>query len=109
MSAWTPGPWQVVYHGPSNPIIVTAAPHRQVLSVRPLVDELSYANEVADAYLIAAAPELYEALANLLFIVDDNPLACGDCDRDESGKCAYHELCDAGAAAIAKARGEVQS
>ena len=53
---WTPGPWEVERGnvGAAHPLFVVTA----CKNLRPWCD--------ADAHLIAAAPELYEALENLL-------------------------------------------
>lgn len=66
MSKPTPGPWKVDYDGPSRPIIVTAS--RTILSISAYEYGRwgSYDLEEADARLIAAAPELLDALKMLV-------------------------------------------
>ncbi len=53
----TPGPWEIVAHGgDQNP--------QRIIGVRggPMIANTLHGNDQANARLIAAAPELYEAL-----------------------------------------------
>ena len=92
-TAHTPGPWHVEHHigdwfliTPRNHIIAETAS----TSVAP-----TYSQQSANARLIAAAPELLEALEDAL-----NTIKALDEDYDERG--SYRR----GEAAIAKAKGE---
>lgn len=117
-NAWTPGPWEYVpsteHHGPyvaapfggdvadcyvmSNPTLLS---ERNGGKSRPIPHQAEAAD--ANARLIAAAPELYEALEALLDAYMENaPSNPGpgfwDLDRDSAVIAAR--------AALAKARGE---
>ena len=96
--AFTPGPWKsepMVFHA-DNAFYITATPdgnnsEKDVATVGPCLAKTTAAN----ARLIAAAPELYEALAALVeAVMDDDP-----CE-------AYPIAKHAGQNALAKARGE---
>lgn len=71
MTDYTKGPWQIVMVGDSNPkpAIATA----DMLSVLTIAweDEAPFAAvfEESDANLMAAAPELFEALPDLLPVI----------------------------------------
>lgn len=80
---WTPGPWVVTKDGKN----VCGKPDND--GMKPSVAR--YTND--DSHLIAAAPDLYEALDNLLRV--------HECD----GGTKYHAG-DIARAALAKARGE---
>jgi hypothetical protein len=88
--AWTPGQWLVERGnvGGENPLFVTAAFQD---GFRPWSD--------ADAHLIAAAPELYEALRDCM-------AACELSGADSSD---FFHAREAAYAALAKARGEAVS
>jgi len=105
MSGHTPGPWEVVdggdfrqVHGPGGeaiafePIVV----HRGSPATGTWVDANG---EEANLRLIAAAPEMLEALRQAKDWLDE--VGC-DCGTDEPGTCAMC-LVDA---AIAKAEGK---
>ena len=66
MSAWTPGPWEVGDNGdvwgPDDELICFGL---RVLDPSPRTDEQRHAN----AHLISAAPDLYQALDGLLGVV----------------------------------------
>jgi hypothetical protein len=95
---FTPGPWKVAGQGLDNEIeIVTTKLRGETVCV-----VLNDAEDVAvwpDAYLIAAAPELYEALAYALPIVEKYAHTQGD-------NAAFHaELTAPIRAALLKASG----
>lgn len=81
---WTPGPWE--YHSLSASVIQSGDP-----------DGNSVCLEAGDAdgHLIAAAPELYEALEGLLEMTDDDQWGA---EAEAAQRVAR--------AALAKARGE---
>lgn len=95
---WTPGPWILkVHHRHGHdrmvPVWYIAAENNVGIAVQP-----SYSNpehEDANSRLIAAAPELYEALTLLLADVQDYPAWQRPCHAVDAAK-----------AALAKARGE---
>lgn len=85
-TAWTPGPWAVHPHralvvpldhahrpiGGSDDAAFDLATYAQEICALHWPDRNRLEQEVkANAHLIAAAPELYEALANLLDAVED--------------------------------------
>lgn len=92
----TPGPWQV-FNAPDGRIFVeTETPQQQphfstIAQVDPGYGR--YGPPEANAHLIAAAPDLYEALGYLLAERCEDRL-CGSLD------------CNRARAALAKARGE---
>ena len=69
---WTKGPWRVNKYGSvgageygTQPIITTVEPFYG--------PDKKYGDHVANARLIAAAPDMLEALTALLMRLDDNP------------------------------------
>jgi len=87
---WTPGPWRRNGHIGNAEWIVAAKPFAQIATVYgPNVTAESDAN----AQLIAAAPGLYEALADIVRVLDS--LGQSKLERVEAAR-----------AALAKARGE---
>lgn len=98
---FTPGPWEMSYDTGSTRDIITAAGSLPIGSVR-----VSYVGEGeyhANAHLIAAAPELYEAARRALSSLNSvlrhrNAIVNFDCIEYER---------DMLAAALSKARGEV--
>lgn len=91
----TPGPWEACergdyedFDGNSNVIL---GDDRRIAVVQNNGSEEAEAN----AYLVAAAPDLLEALASLLRKV-------------ECGSALHCSLCDQARAAIAKAKGQVE-
>lgn len=103
---WTPGPWlridTLVYAlQDSDPPWFRDGKRQKENRFDATVQGFKCPAEekAANAALIAAAPELYEALATLLSAT--NP---GNVDRHTSDcRCCYHEAL----AALAKARGEL--
>lgn len=95
---WTAGPWVVSNrasffveaqrHGHNGGICSTGGYSYNAVDGEALMDE-----NIANAHLIAAAPDLYEALENLLAI------------HNGDGGTKYHAG-DIAAAALSKARGE---
>jgi hypothetical protein len=83
---WTPGPW--VWWPKTGILATESRDGRWIVS-----GELSSANAEANARLIAAAPELYEALKGII----------GWCPTDNQRSIAAF---DKALAALAKARGE---
>jgi hypothetical protein len=68
---WTPGPWSVMHSSwETSFVYADGGWHIATVDISDLVDEDSQANferiKDANAHLIAAAPELYEALALVL-------------------------------------------
>ena len=108
---WEPGPWEVFKNdslthvvGPrlcrkGNSSGDIKLCHRWVLGAWKY-DKQAHAN----MHLIAAAPELYEALNGLLKVFVEDLAECGY-DEDDI---ADHDLVKAARAALAKARGETR-
>lgn len=90
---WTQGPWSVRRDECDDPVVVS-----ECLGLE--LDGLCWhENSDANAHLIAAAPELYEALERLLPMAEDDCFQYGSsADNDEDVLFAR--------AALAKARGE---
>lgn len=101
MTAHTPGPWRVE-SDTDGPFVVMPAlqgderADDEALMVYAATSENAEQRE-ADAYLIAAAPELYDHAETALEILIDT---LGPCDP--GCDCIIHPLTDA----LAKARGE---
>lgn len=100
----TKGPWHFGPRFPDKPghheyVVQHFGPRDnfQEVVVINVGDEFQAPNQMADGYLIAAAPELREAVERLLYAV--TPEAMGD-------TAAWNGAIDAGKAALAKARGE---
>jgi len=105
MSEFTPGPWRVGMKNGHNANIVFNENDKGIAAVYGLalhrkVDEQpeDAAEEIANANLLAAAPELYEALDVLTLVVGLTPIL-GD-------KAALQEAVDIARATLKKARGE---
>jgi hypothetical protein len=61
----------------------------------------------ANAHLIAAAPELLEALERIICTLDVHEIECLSCNRDGESYCGcLNKPIEAARAAIAKAKGE---
>jgi hypothetical protein len=98
MSKHTPGPWHVIEGDEWTSNIATDTPEQGIWTV---ADANSRRAEFkANRYLIASAPELYEALEALLVMV---PEQYGTTRRAED----TNRLRNMALAALAKARGEV--
>lgn len=110
---FTPGPWEIcwsTYNGRRCKFEITASPHG---SVRPLADtrwksDLSEAESeelVANAHLMVAAPELYEALrAALVRLHEMDSAHQKEAERMECGYTGLPEVRLA-EAALSKAEG----
>ena len=94
MSKHTPGPWEIKRHFDSCYRYISAPEHIALAQVVWCVEEEERSPVCeANAHLIAAAPELLEALQNLLKV-----------HEGEGG--TQHHAGDMARAAIAKAKGE---
>lgn len=92
MSEWTPGPWEAV-----NERDVDTADGKCIAIMGVGVDEFE-----ANAHLIAAAPDLYEALEKIL-------RECGDEMSDGYlANFVHSDKASVARAALAKARGETK-
>jgi len=94
---WTKGPWYVFNHedytGPSDLPGLGVYSKEHGVVVHPAYEPETSIEWDGDAYLIAAAPELYDALENLLAVVNG-----------EGGTKA--DAREIASEALAKARGE---
>lgn len=93
MSKHTPGPWEVGYDGPSNPVIIGGVNKLRIVALTSTLWPRE-GDEEANAHLIAAAPELFAALDAVINGVGDG-----------FGRISPEEH-DQALAALAKARGE---
>ena len=93
MSAHTPGPWQYL-RSPSGPIRVGPS-HNCTVAVAPFPPT---GDQEANARLIAAAPELFDALNALVNAVSPD-------DNDKSCEPYFRPALKAARAALAKAQG----
>ena len=98
---FTPGPWVADYHGSRGHIKSVPTDSKPGVTPTPTVCRYDYTapsisneSKKANAHLIAAAPELYEALSGLLYH-DENGIGEG-----------YDEVIEAARLALTKARGE---
>jgi len=66
--SYTPGPWHVSFHGSENCWIVDAGKESAIAKVTKYQDDAN--TQQANFRLIAAAPELLEALQELLFLYE---------------------------------------
>ena len=89
--AWTPGPWLVQFEQGGGYAVWTRQPHIGTLATIHEEDINGEFPAKANARLIAAAPDLYEALDRFCSALDG-----ADCD--------YDELAGMARAALAKAR-----
>jgi hypothetical protein len=119
---WTPGPWEVVQrgHDQRKPVEVRGPKIPNILNViiGPLVCKLSdvfgRSNAIANAHLIAAAPELLEELERMIcmkltlspYALHPSGLFCEHCGFN-SMEAVHFDNCPVFAAekAAAKARG----
>jgi|SRR5690554_2753947 len=105
---WTPGPWVIKHISDAPPCgIVEVANHRYIYTEGRGFDEAA-----SNAHLIAAAPELYEALINALAKMERDTEQiewewgfCRSMEELESDGALGQEITKA-RAALAKARGE---
>lgn len=104
MSEHTPGPWY-------NELPLTGGSHRVITGGKNGIPQIAYipknsygameAEAVANARLIAAAPELHDLLADILPVLEAD-LTVADCDQVRG---EFEELIARTKAAIAKATG----
>lgn len=82
--AWTPGPWVMIRLVDGDEDIFTVGHRRGGIARMLLHSEKQKAEAVANARLIASAPELYEALTACLNYIENTEcelgikLSCGD-------------------------------
>ena len=116
---WTPGPWQITEpNGQGNGISIVGPDEWPRLPEAWLGIKVTSAEQIANANLIAAAPDLYEALENTIDYlyqqITDGCKGCfGDCAsaNPKPSFCPLREMqrdYDQARAALAKARGEEQ-
>ena len=95
----TKGPWEMDaglnIHGPDNRLVANCGGRSQNFDT-----EKCEAENKANAHLIAAAPELLEALEMMVRQFGPHPR------EDTEGWREEYEACDSARAAIAKAKGE---
>ena len=95
MSKHTPGPWQYVLQGGTT-LFITEADGSTIICVRVTENTTAHSRLAANARLIAAAPDLLEALRRFADTDLTNPIV-----RDTFGFDVLHAR-----AAIAKAEGK---
>jgi len=88
-SKWTPGPWVVQTCAVSSVLYLAAGAWPFGSTICELEDEPREGTREANARLIAAAPELYDAAA-LLEAAEDAHANCPECDGE-----IIPELCPA--------------
>lgn len=66
---WTPGPWRAFYKNKYDEWHVSIPLENSNMRWAIFPDGINSRNPAADAHLVAAAPELYDALENLLACV----------------------------------------
>ncbi len=98
---WTPGPWTAKWskYEEGNFIVQAGMPSNRVMAEFNGDGDGPDGQSLADAHLIAAAPDMAEALKAAIAISDRN---VGDGGRTEECQQVYDQC----AAALAKARGE---
>ena len=91
MSKHTPGPWQYVFEGGTTAFI-TEADGSTIICIRTTENTTAHKNLAANARLIAAAPELLEALreyrAAILFAQDKQALMSAIKSADDKARAA---------------------
>ena len=103
---WTPGPWTAHTSSSGDWWIVTDRTTKEQNTESIAATCLSSKRQQDNAKLIAAAPELYEAISDIEWISgeDEDLLFCPCCDRYiNSGHDGVCKLNDA----LRKARGEI--
>ena len=98
MSKYTQGPWSDESHSMGQVVVVTDASGQPVARMNSLSVEVNEAN----ARLIAASPELLEALQQAVGSLEWAASVIGDIPP----KCDYMERIEEAKAVIAKATGE---
>lgn len=101
---WTPGPWAAKWskYEEDNFIVQAGMPSNRVLAQFDGDGDGPDDQSLADAHLIAAAPDLYAALDNL------ETAATGAGVPHQQERKLLHECITAARAALAKARGETK-
>lgn len=105
---FTPGPWRM-HLADKEYLEIRGADDDYVLDIDRSLDEPLTERELADATLISAAPEIYDAINRMLvhWLGDDNE--CPECNA-QAGLRADCDTCyvvSKALVALAKARGEV--
>ncbi len=103
---WTPGPWRSMEASPYHANVVKDLSLGYVKIIATLMEHREH--DVANARLIAAAPELYRAVKLLLSAVDHlaGPLGQGWQSQDASAE--GQDACDFAERALAKAEGKTE-
>lgn len=97
---WTPGPWHKAHRNNND---MQMSFHGAIIG--DVFVETTTRNEEADAHLIAAAPDLYEALS-MLVSSDAVAFYPSAIEQSDWGSVDFEEWGDRARAALAKARGE---
>ena len=121
---WTPGPWMrhrglrqyvIVADHADRPIGASSndvhdRDHYAQVVAGVMADEHGRGDQAATAHLIAAAPDLYAALEDLLaaYAEPDDRLCCSGQDCGCHGATIYQQAEYYARAALAKARGEAK-
>ncbi len=75
---YTPGPWQVGYYAADELAVVTKDNTVALLDQGYYQDEIANSVCVANAKLIAAAPDMFEALEHIMaYFAAKMPTSCG--------------------------------
>lgn len=102
-TAFTPGPWRADGE-PWNRIVWSGAGNRVCFMAHS--NGLDDARDIATSHLIAAAPDLFAALEDLLaaYAAPDQRLCCGGQDCGCQGATTYQQAEHYARVALAKAR-----
>jgi hypothetical protein len=102
MSGFTPGPWEISESAyVCRQAIVARTPEGDLDPIAEVMGSGKGQN-LANARLIAAAPDLIAALKSVEWVMGAGPRFCADCGRDRS--VGHYKGCRL-AAALAKAEG----
>lgn len=95
---WTPGPWEITEpNGTGNGMRIDGPKDWPRIPEAWLGFAVTSEEQIANAHVIAAAPDLYQALASCQSWITDGGY---EIDPDVA------QICDQARAALAKARGE---